>query len=112
MKIPKKVTLGLHEIPVKVVYDMKSREFGHYNTHEMYIRLNGNKKIATQEETFFHEILEAADDILELGLKHRQITALGVALHQMLFPSMVREPIPEGVSCPASSSQSSSQSEE
>ena len=37
-----------------------------------------------QESTLIHEILEALNYHLELGLKHRQITALEAGLYQVL----------------------------
>lgn len=48
------------------------------------ITIDGEQSAGRREETLMHEVFEALDYHLELGLKHRQITALSEGLYAVL----------------------------
>ncbi|MCO8288286.1 hypothetical protein [Tetragenococcus halophilus] len=58
---------------------------GEYSPYEQKIRLSNNLNGQQKDETLIHEILEAINDIYELGLDHNeQLCKLSVAIHQIL----------------------------
>lgn len=87
--LPKFVVCGGHTVEVKIDNSLDPSEFGFFDSHEISITINGNKSLPAQTETLYHEILEMGNDLFELGLKHRQIQALGVILHQSLGDSIL-----------------------
>lgn len=58
---------------------------GEYSPFEQKIKIAKGLTKQQKEETLIHEVLEAINDIYELGLDHdEQLCVLSVALHQML----------------------------
>jgi hypothetical protein len=53
-------------------------------TFEQYIEISTKYPIECQQSTLLHEIIEVINDLNELGLKHRQISALETGLWQVL----------------------------
>lgn len=74
---------------VKVMRDDKlipnESRLGEYSPFEQRISIASNLTKQQKDETLIHEILEAINDIYELGLDHdEQLCKLSVALHQIL----------------------------
>ncbi|EUJ53842.1 hypothetical protein [Listeria fleischmannii] len=58
---------------------------GEYSPIEQVIRIASNLTKQQAAETFIHEILEAINNIYELGLDHdEQLCKLSVAIHQIV----------------------------
>ena len=58
---------------------------GEYSPFEQRIKIATGLTKQQRDETLIHEILEAINDIYELGLDHNeQLCKLSVALHQIL----------------------------
>lgn len=58
---------------------------GDYSPFEQKIRLAEGLTSQQKEETLIHEVLEAINDIYELGLEHdEQLCKLSVAIHQIV----------------------------
>jgi hypothetical protein len=54
------------------------------DTFDQYIEISTKYPIECQQSTLLHEIIEVINDLNELGLKHRQISALETGLWQVL----------------------------
>lgn len=63
--------------------DGKSRT-GQCNATDLSMKINAHCPQETKESTLLHEILEAIDMLLELGLNHHQICILEETLYQVL----------------------------
>ncbi len=58
---------------------------GEYSPFEQKITIANGLSKQHQQETLIHEVLEAINDIYELGLEHdEQLCKLSVILHQLL----------------------------
>lgn len=57
---------------------------GQWRSGEQRILIDTTTPRESQESTYLHELVEAANTIAELGLEHRQIEALAGLLHQAL----------------------------
>jgi len=55
-----------------------------YATGEIQVSRSRNPSEAEQREVVLHEALHVIDEALGIGLRERQITALGHALHALL----------------------------
>lgn len=84
MDIPSKLKILGHEYTVKLVDLNETDKFGSMNPNTNTIRINRNKAPSQQESTLLHEIIEALNCNLELGLDHKQITGLEAGLYQVL----------------------------
>lgn len=74
---------------VKILIDKKlmgnEARLGEYSPFEQRIKIASGLTKQQKDETLIHEILEAINDIYELGLDHNeQLCKLSVALHQIL----------------------------
>lgn len=68
-----------------VMVDMnETDDFGKMNPNTNIIRLNKNKCPSQIASTLLHEIIEALDMNLGLGLEHKQIVGLEAGLYQVL----------------------------
>lgn len=76
-KIPKSVEVGPHKI--KVILDSSIDEYGHFVYNDLIIRVHPKLAASVQEETFWHEVVEAINIVHELKLPHRTIQILGAA---------------------------------
>ena len=82
--IPQKLkVLGL-DYEVKLIDGNETEWFGSHNGNTQTIRLNANKHQDQVASTLLHEIIEAIDMHLELGLAHQQISALESGLYQVM----------------------------
>lgn len=70
-----------------------SDSFGGCDVTKGIIYCSANVSGNLQESTLLHEILEALNYHLELGLKHPQITALEAGLYQVLKENGIIKPI-------------------
>ena len=57
---------------------------GQWRSGEQRILIDSSLPRESQESTYVHELIEAANTIGELGLRHRQIETLAGLLHQAL----------------------------
>lgn len=58
---------------------------GEYSSYEQKIKLHPGLTEQQKNETLIHEVLEAINDIYELGLEHdEQLCKLSVAIHQII----------------------------
>lgn len=74
---------------ISVVQDHKilpnEGRIGEYSPFEQKIKLSKGLSGQQENETLIHEILEAVNDIYELGLDHdEQLCKLSVVLHQII----------------------------
>ncbi len=83
------IRLGGHTIPVEQVDtvpgDDDEHVFGHYDPKTMSIQIRKDLSPSMAGEVFWHEVVEAINDMYELQLKHPKIQTLGVALHQVFL---------------------------
>jgi hypothetical protein len=84
MQIPRQVKILGHIYSVKEYESFSSDTFGSHDPNTLTIRLNNNKNDSQIASTFLHEIIEAVNHLLELGLEHRQISGLESGLYQVL----------------------------
>ena len=82
--IPQKLkVLGL-DYEVKLIEGDEAHYFGTHDGNTQIIRLNANKHKDQVASTLLHEIIEAINMHLDLGLSHPQISALEIGLYQVL----------------------------
>jgi hypothetical protein len=84
VKIPQRVKILGHIYTVKEYESYPSDTYGSHDPNTLTIRLNNNKNDSQIASTFLHEIIEAVNHLLELGLEHRQISGLESGLYQVL----------------------------
>ena len=84
MKILDKVKVLGHDYKILMVDLNETDQFGTMNQNTLIIRLNKNKAQSQINETLLHEIIEALNHDLEIGLEHRQISAIEAGLYQVL----------------------------
>jgi hypothetical protein len=89
MALVQAVKVGALVLPVRVLDEILV-EGGNasgqwlYETGELQVSRSRNPSEAEQRETMLHEVLHVIDEALGLGLRERQITALGHALHALM----------------------------
>lgn len=86
MKIPDKIKVGGHLIPV-VFQDSRDLDNpGDYNSYHYRIRLRKESDIRQDilDEAFLHEIHEAIDKIYNLEIDHRSLTILSEILFAVI----------------------------
>lgn len=95
MKIPEKVKIAAQIMTIRKDKRLASGEdrFGLCNHMKGEIIIDSIQPSEHQEATLIHEIIEKINSDNELGLVHRQITALGTQLHQVIKdnPEMFKE---------------------
>jgi len=90
MALPKSVKVGALRLPVRVVEEIPVDGGGNasgqwlYATGEIQVSRSRNPSEAEQREVVLHEALHVIDEALGIGLRERQVTALGHALHALL----------------------------
>lgn len=57
---------------------------GSWLYHRRSITMDGSLDAEVRQEKLWHEIFEAANELLELKMSHHQITALGTVVNQVL----------------------------
>lgn len=85
MKLPtsfKSTTCGPHTLVIKT--KPLDNIAGEYSFQDLQIRINSSLLTSAQQETLFHEMVEAANHIYELNLSHNKIQILGAAMLQMV----------------------------
>ncbi len=85
---PAAISLGGHIIPIIRVDEVPGEDdehvFGLYDEKTMTIQIRKDLTPTMAGEVFWHEIIEAINDMYELKLPHPKIQTLGVALHQVV----------------------------
>lgn len=64
-------------------HQLRDGSLGSFCGNTLEIKIERSIPKSQQEETFFHEVLEACNYFLELGMEHQKIQALGAVLHQI-----------------------------
>lgn len=85
MPVPKAIKIAGHRIAIKRPKNLKSvnSEYGYFDPDSMTIYIDAGVEGDHEGELFFHEAIEAANVLFELGLPHQTIQILGVVLHQI-----------------------------
>lgn len=91
MRIPRRVTIGAHDIPVRYVKDFRHYETGEsllgaWHSAEREIMLNAKLQDYPDNELviFFHECLHVLNDILTLNIDEVTVDRLGEGLTALL----------------------------
>lgn len=85
MVIPPVVKILGQDYKIKFLGKSKKRDFiGRCFPHANIIQLDENLPPDKMGEVFLHEVLHAIDENLELGIKHKSINRLAIALYQFL----------------------------
>lgn len=90
MPFPQSVKIGGLVLPVRVLDEIPVDGGGNasgqwlYATGELQVSRSRNPSEAEQRETMLHEVLHVIDESMGIGLRERQITVLGHALHALL----------------------------
>jgi hypothetical protein len=85
MIIPPKVKILGQDYTIEFMKPKKGRSFiGRCFPHGNHIQLDECLCEDKMGETFMHEVLHAIDENLELGIKHKSINRLGIAVYQFL----------------------------
>ena len=91
MRIPRRVTIGAHDIPVRYVKDLRhiyteEKLFGAWYCAEPAILLDAKLKDHPDNElvTFFHECLHVLNDVLTLNMDEVTVDRLGEGLTALL----------------------------
>ena len=85
--VPAVVQVGGHNIGIFIdaqtdIKLISEQAVGLYLPVQKAIAIRTDLTEGSRGETYFHELMEAINDIYELGLKHRTIQTIGAALHQ------------------------------
>ena len=85
MNLPDEVKVGPYDIKVEVIQNIAiDREHGgEYSSRELKISLDSSIE-KRHGEIFWHEIIEAINDIYNLKINHDDMMVLGVVLYQVL----------------------------
>lgn len=87
MKIPSKVKIGGHEIPVTLKSAVKVKDeecVGSFESNRMAIEIDSKCAQSLREYAFWHEALHGIDYDRGTGLKEAQIQALAGGLYAFL----------------------------
>jgi hypothetical protein len=85
MIIPQVVKILGQDYSIEFLKGKKSRGFiGRCFPHANRIQLEETLCDDKMGETFLHKVLHAIDENLELGIKHKSVNRLGIALYQFL----------------------------
>ena len=77
MNIPKSIMIGEHKIDISLVGSDIISCSGQYNNWYKTIKINiDDSPESLQAVSFFHEIIEAINETMELNLEHRSISVL------------------------------------
>lgn len=82
-----KIKVAGYQVKIETDRNILANEsrLGEYSPFEQRIRLAEGLTVQQKSETLIHEILEAINDIYELGLEHdEQLCKLSVAIHQIM----------------------------
>ena len=84
--LPRSVTIGGHVIRIETDDGLGERAgcYGQYHDSRNLIVVDSRFADSLQSETLLHEIVEAINAKAELRLRHYQIQALALLLHQAL----------------------------
>lgn len=85
---PRKLKIGGHIFTIKYVDKFEAsleEDLGSCDRDSSTLVINTNSRISEsqRESTLIHEILEAINDIYDVGLEHRQIQLLESTLYQI-----------------------------
>ena len=83
MKLPKTITVGPHEYTVRSLEHLGDN-FGECHYESLEILISAQSAPSVQEETLWHEVVEAMNHTYEMNLPHRTIQVLGAAFYQAL----------------------------
>lgn len=85
MKIPQTIHILGQDFTIEFIKDKKGRDFiGRCFPHANKIQICQDLPDDKLFQTYLHEVLHAIDENLNMGLKHKTIDTLSVALYQFL----------------------------
>ena len=74
MNIPDTIRIGAQDYSVSVSdVPCSHGNFGECNHSKLTIEIDNHSPLPRQQQTFIHEIVEALDSELNIGLKHHQV---------------------------------------
>ena len=79
MPLPKVVRVLGRDVPVVVVDDMPM-SFGEYDYETQIVRIQAGQQPAFEADTLLHELIHAVDDVMQLGMKERQVHCVAAGL--------------------------------
>ena len=85
MRIPNSIQLGCHTITIHFQADLMtfSEAYGLFDPTSLRIVIDKDADPSIQNETFWHEVVEAICFFTEAELDHSKIQTFGVLLHQI-----------------------------
>lgn len=84
--LQKTLNIGGHVITVQFDENLLSdrEHYGEWCYRDLSIIINGTSNQTVRQQTLLHEIVEAINELNELGLEHDKIQTLSTALFQVL----------------------------
>lgn len=85
MTIPKMIQIGGHTITIHFQTGLVSynQAYGIFDPTNLRIVIDKDLSESVQNETFWHEVIEALNFFTEAGLDHSKIQTFGILLHQI-----------------------------
>ena len=84
LNIPGSIRIGPFDIKVRMLDEKLMESTGEYLPYFKEMHLDETRPEDVTQETFVHEVIEAINRHYEVGLEHKQITVLGMALSQVI----------------------------
>ncbi len=85
MRIPTEFMIGGSTYTTEYNAELRDRgRIGECHMQQCVVTICPYQKLPQQEETWIHEVIEAANDKFALDVHHGAITALAVAIHQAI----------------------------
>tara|TARA_R110000824_G_scaffold55027_2_gene151595 strand:+ start:2819 stop:3127 length:309 start_codon:yes stop_codon:yes gene_type:complete len=85
MTIPKSICVGGHTITIHFQSGLVSynQAYGLFDPTNLKILIDADVNSSVQNETFWHEVVEALNFFTEAEMDHNKIQTFGVLLHQI-----------------------------
>ncbi len=84
LPIPDKFRLGPFDVRVKWYSPEELKDLGSFVPYKSLIQMDNDISEDREQELFLHEIMEAINHHYEVGLEHKQITVIAVAIAQVI----------------------------
>jgi len=89
MKIPNEIKMGGHTITVTI--RRLEDNHGYFDAEKLQIHIDSASPESIQNETFIHEVIEAACFFAEIALPHPNIQSLGLLMAQAICDNQTKE---------------------
>ena len=77
--LPKLVRVLGRDIPVVVMEELP-KAFGEYDYETQIVRIQAGQQPAFEADTLLHELIHAIDDVMQLGMRERQVHCVASGL--------------------------------